>query len=287
MDEIINLFTQEHGAYQNKSKFFSIVFFILIIIFFTRFVGPNYMAIVIVVSFSFILTNFYIKISKNQVSDLNKNIHFKLESLQNKTYEYIDYKINQSITTGHSHNFNDQNQITNTDKALLFNKNKLGSLYIDANLIVFLYSIIKLYEYNPNEFYMLVKGTNNILKLKKEIEQFYNANTMYPENIHEMLEISIQLKANCMNNLHNIIYSVPKIKKMYEYIDNSLITYNRLITSNIKQIHKYHQDYIRKNGINTRTKFIDINTSKMYNPEHNHPIIPSKFNHQKLIDLYV
>ena len=52
-------------------------------------------------------------------------------------------------------------------------------------------------------------------------------------------------------------------------------------------MHLYHQDYIRQNGINTRTQFIDINTTKMYNPEFNHSIIPYKFNKQQLIDLYV
>jgi hypothetical protein len=92
----------------------------------------------------------------------------------------------------------------------------------------------------------LLKGTNNILKLRKEIEDFYGFEKKYPENIHEMLQIAMQLKINCMNNIQNFIYSVPKTKKMYTYIDNIIQTYNILITKNIKIIHKYHLDYIEK-----------------------------------------
>ena len=279
MDNIVNLFTQEHGIYQDQFKLKVVFLFIFIIVFFTKFLGGNYMGMIIVTTFSLTIINLYIKLNDGQKDDNNKNLIFKLDSLQNKVYDYIQYKIDLVS--------NSSNKLNNKDKEKLFAKNKLDSLYIDANLIVFLYSIIKLYDYNPPEFYLLLKGTNNILKLKKEIEQFYKANNNYPENIHEMLQIAIQLKANCLNNLQNNIYKVPKINNMYKYIDDSLIKYNRLITKNIKEIHLYHQDYIRKNGVNSRTQFIDINTSKAYNLEFNHPIIPSKFNTQKLIDLYI
>jgi hypothetical protein len=279
MDNIVNLFTQEHGIYQDQFKLKVIFLFIFIIVFFTKFLGGNYMGMIIVTTFSLTIINLYIKLNDNQKDDNNKNLIFKLDSLQNKVYDYIQYKIDLASSAS--------NKLNNKDKEKLFAKNKLDSLYIDANLIVFLYSIIKLYDYNPPEFYLLLKGTNNILKLKKEIEQFYKANNNYPENIHEMLQIAIQLKANCLNNLQNNIYKVPKINNMYKYIDNSLITYNKLITNNIKEMHLYHQDYIRINGVNSRTQFIDINTSKAYNLEFNHPIIPSKSNTHKLIDLYI
>ena len=42
MDEIVNLFTQEHGIYQEDFKFKVIILFLIIIIFFTNFFS-NYM----------------------------------------------------------------------------------------------------------------------------------------------------------------------------------------------------------------------------------------------------
>lgn len=272
MDDIVNLFTQEHGGYQEDFKFKVIIVFLIIIIFFTKFFS-NYIGIIIVITFALIITNFYIKVNNKQINDNNQNLIFKLDSLQNKIYEFIQNK----ITLDSNNNIK--------DKQKLFATNKLDSLYIDGNLIVFLYSIIKLYDYNPNEYYLLLKGTNNILRLKKDIEIFYQANNNYPENISEMLQIAIELKTNCMNNLQNNIYKVPKIIKMYNYIDNSLIIYNKLISNNITQMHLYNQNYIKKNGVNTRTQFVNINYPKGFDPITDHSIDPN-LNLQKLIDLY-
>jgi hypothetical protein len=91
-----------------------------------------------------------------------------------------------------------------------------------------------------------------------------------------------------MNNLQNFIYTVPKQKQMYSYIDNVLETFNILITRNIKSIHTYNLDYIKKNGINSNTTFIDINSSKPFDAMANRSVIPSKEGlKHSLIDLYV
>jgi hypothetical protein len=222
----------------------------------------------------------YVRVNQNDLGDNNKMIYLKLETLQSKMYEYVKYK----IATSSSGSL----KLSQTEIEKLYERNKLDSLYIDANMIVFLYSILQLYEYNPQEFYLLVKGTNNILKLRHDIERFYEAEGQYPENIHEMLQIALQLKTNCMNNVQNFIYTVPKQNKMYTYVDNVIMTYNILITRNIKSMHNYHLDYIKKNGINSNTTFIDINSSKAFDPMTNRSVIPSKEGlKHSLIDLYV
>ena len=281
MDDITNLFIKEHGVYKDIFKFNVIIFFLILVFCFTKInLFNNYsIFILIAIIFAIYLTNLYVKINQDNLSDNNKIISFKLDSLQNKIYEYIQYKITTSSVGTLKLSQNDINE--------LYKKNKLDSLYIDANMIVFLYSIIKLYDYNPSEFYLLLKGTNNILKLRNDIEKFYESENNYPENIHEMLETAIQLKSNCMNNLQNFIYTVPKTHKMYTYIDNVIVTYNILITKNIKTIHNYHLKYIKKNGINSSTIFIDINASKEFDSLSNHSVIPGKhgLKHQ-FIDLY-
>jgi len=282
MEDIVNLFTQEHGIFQQYFKFEVILFFIFVIVIFSKSFGENYMPIIILITFGLYITNLYVKVNNSNVSDYNKNTLLKLQSLQQTTNAFIQFKINL-VSSG-------KQTINQEDTRKIYEKNKLDSLYIDSNLIEFLYSIRQLAEYNPFEFYMLLKATNNILKLKNEIEKFYEANGDYPENINQMFEIALQLKTNCMNNLQNFIYSVPKTNVMYKYVDNIIESYNILINKNIKEMHNYHRDYIRKHGINNRTRFFNLDFAKDFNESDNHSIIPSKStkgNNAKLIDLYV
>lgn len=282
MDEVVNLFTQEHGIFQQYFKFEVIVFFMFILVIFSKLFGANYLSVIILITFGLFITNLYVKFNNTTTNDRNKDIYIKLETLQQITYSFIDFKINLIMTSNQT--------ISLEDKQKLFEKNKLDSLYIDSNLIEFLYSIVKLAEYNPFEFYMLLKGTNNILKLKNQIEKFYEANGDYPETINQMLEQILQLKTNCLNSIQNFIYKVPKTNVMYKYIDSIIESYNILINKNVKKIHNYHRDYIRKHGINNRTKFYNLDFAKDFDPLSNHAIIPSKFNNgnnQKLIDLYI
>jgi len=281
MDDLVNLFIKEHGIYQQNFQVHTLLLFIVIIIIFTKVFSTKSIMIIIVVAFALYISNLYVKVNNSQINDINKDTFDKLEELQNKIYEFVQFKLKLISVSNQT--------ITPDDEIKLFEKNKLDSLYIDSNLILFLHSIIQLNDYNPNEFYMLLKGTNNILKIKNDIEKFYIANNDYPENINEMVETAIQLKANCMNNLQNFIYTIPKMKIMNTYIDSLLENYNILISRNIKQLYNYHRDNIRKHGVNTRTTFINLNT-KNYDVLSNHPIIPSKFtngNNAHLVDLYV
>lgn len=281
MDDIINLFTKEHGMYKRIFKFQVIIVFIVILFLLVKMnFFNNSVYILAAFAISLYVANIYVRLNQSDLSDNNKIIHLKLDTLQSKVYQYVKYKIATSSTSGQ--------KLSAADIQKIYDNNRLNSLYIDANMIVFLHSILSLYEYNPQEFYLLVKGTNNILKLRHDIERFYEAEGIYPENIHEMLQIAIQLKTNCMNNLQNFIYTVPKQRKMYSYVDNVLNTYNILITRNIKRIHNYHLDHIKKEGINSNTIFIDINSSKPFDPSANHSVIPSKEGlKHSLIDLYV
>jgi hypothetical protein len=281
MDDIVNLFTKEHGIYKKIFKFQVILVLFVLVFFLTKLdLFSNSVYILLSIALAIYVTNMYVRMNQNDLNDNNKIIHLKLDSLQSKVYQYVKYKIETSSTSGQ--------KLYQGDIQALYEKNRLDALYIDGNMIIFLHSILRLYEYNPQEFYLLLKGTNNILKLRYDIERFYSAEGKYPENIHEMLQIALQLKTNSMNNLQNFIYTVPKQKQMYSYVDNVLETFNILITRNIKSIHTYNLDYIKKNGINSNTTFIDINSSKPFDAMANRSVIPSKEGlKHSLIDLYV
>lgn len=308
MDNLVNLFTNEHGQFQNKFKIQVILLFLFVLVLFSKIWGSNDTGIfvILVISFSLYISNIYIKVNTVQNNDLdddNKQTFIKLNTLQSKVYDYVRKQIIQATGNGL--------KLSKNDQIVLLNKNKLESLYIDSTLIHFLFSILPLYDYNPDEFYILLKGTNNILKLQKEIEDYYLANkdikqeTLFKqklpsfrtdpipkiepkflENLSEMFEISIQLKTESLNSLQNIIYSVPKTNKMYTYIDNVIQRYTVLINRHLDVFQKYNNDSIKFTGITNSTKFINYKHTKGFDRLVNHPIIPSK-EPSSLIQLYV
>lgn len=294
--DIINLYSDK-SYYQRDFKFYMIVFFVVILYFFTNIWGVNKsILIIITITFALFIINTIININNTDTNaeylDFNKLTFIKLQKLQSTVNDHITKKIN--LVT------NSDLNLSENDIIILNQKNNLDSLYIDSTIIYFLYSILPLYQYNSDEFYMLLKGTNNILKIRKQIEDYYSENSkktqdlveisapsfrdskpkvnepLYIENINEMFEITIQLKINCLNNIQNIIYSVPKITKMYKYIDNVLERYSVLISKNLAIINEYHIRSIKENGINTRTKFVYYKGTKGYDRMSNQNIIPTK-----------
>jgi hypothetical protein len=280
MEDIIKLFTKENSHYDRILQFKIVSFFIVIITIFSKLFNSleTTTYIIILLVFGMYTSTVFLKTIDNDLNDVNKITFFKLESLQEKVYEFLLYKINQTSVNN--------TKLTPIKQQELFEKNKLDSLYIDAQMINFLYSIIKLFDYNKYEFYSLLKGTNNILKLHNEILVFYESNEgSVPENISEILENCIQLKVNCMNILQNFIYTVPKTHSFYNYIDGSVNTYEYLINKHIYDIHKYQKENINK-GININTKFFHLDLPKGYDKFSNHSVIPSK-NNDQLVDLYI
>jgi len=280
MDNLINLFTQGHGKYKQFLQFKAIILFLIIIVFFSKIYDKTYAFIIILIVFGLIMSNTFIKITDNDINDKNKITYYKLVTLQDKINDYIKSKLDLINNLVLSQN----------DIDLLIEKNKLDSLYIDSSMIHFLYSIISLYQYNPNEYYLLLKGTNNILKLLYEIQKFDNSTGLPPENIATLLQSAMTLRVNCLNNIQNFIYSVPKGTGMNKYIEKCVVIYDNLISISIKKIYNYNIKYINKKGINTYTQFIRLNETRPFEINDNYNIIPTKNSttvNRKLIDLYI
>jgi hypothetical protein len=240
----------------------------IVMVVLTQSFEKNYGFVIILLVFSFYIANTYVSVKNDKINDFNSITMVKLQKLQTKMYDHINYKIRLSKISGQS--------MTKSDLNNLYQRNELDSLYIDANLIHFLFSVIKLYDYNPDLYFSLLKGTNNILRIEKEIQTFYESSKRYPENTSELLQTALDLRMNTINNMHNFIYTIPKTSQMYDYIGDSTERYATLISRITDSIYASYQANIKQRGIDATTKFVSYNTTRAFDPNKNHSIIPAK-----------
>jgi hypothetical protein len=278
LKNIQDLFLEKHGSYYRMLQFETISIFVIILIFFTYFFNKNYGFVIILIIFSLYLSDSYVGVKSNNVESFNEITMVKLDTLKSLSNKYIEEKMKII------RNSNPQNMSSDEIKRI-YSRNNLDSLYIDANLINFIYSIKDLANYNMNEFFELLKGTNSILRIKRDIDEYYNANGYYPENTSELFESALQLRRNTINNLHNFIYTIPKMSKMYKYLSSSTERYSVLISRVTDWIHSAYKNNIKTRGINANTKFVSYNTTKPYDDKENHQSIPGK-GEEKLINFH-
>jgi hypothetical protein len=219
-----------------------------------------------------------VAIKTSALDDKNEQTLIKLQTIQKKVYSLMMENVKQLT--------NSNQKISKRELQKMYEANKVDNFYIDSDLIHFVYAIIPLSDYNGPEFLLFVRGVNNILRIKKEIEEFHVANNTYPENTSEMFEIAIQLKSNTVNNLHNFVYSIPKQKQMLEYLDSIVEKYDILISRNLDDIQKYYLKNINQRGVRSTTKFVSYNSTKPYDAMANHSLIPDKITEAKILNYY-
>ena len=269
MDKLTNLFVNESSTYARNLQFETILIVLSIAFFLTISAPKTYGFVILLIFLLYYIANSYVTIKTSTIDDFNKITMIKLQTLQDTTNNYI-LKLSKT-------------RYKNNPKLIktLLDKYQLNCLYLDANLISFLYYIIDINKYNPQEFFTLLNGTNNILCLRKQIEEYYESNKQLPENISEMFESSIQLKTKVINNMHNFIYTIPKSTLMYQYVNDITQRFIVLITRNTDAINYYYKKALNQKPT-TMTKFVSYNTTKPFDPHLNHDS-----NQHKLIDFYI
>lgn len=276
--DIKDLFLNRHGKYIKMLQFESLVIIVSVIFILTYYFPKTYGFVIMLIVFSIYVSDNYVTVNNATTDNFNNITMVKLENLQNKVNEYIANKLSKINNL----------KLQSNEMVRINEINDLDSLYMDANMIHFLDSILPLYKYNAGEFYLLLKGTNNIMKIQKEIDEFYDANEEYPGNINEMLEMALDLRSKTINNMHNFIYSIPKIKVMNDYLNKVTNRYSTLISRITDSIHNSYKKNIELRGINVNTKFLSYNTTKPFDAELNHSMIANKGNNvQKLVQFYI
>lgn len=276
MNNLQNLFTKQHGIYFKSLQFKSIVIFLFVIFFFTYYFKNSYGFIIILIVFALFVSNSYVDVKKEELSDFNKITLVKLQKLQTFINKVLTNKL-RSIN---------KKMLTPLEKEKLYNSNVLDSLYIDANMIHFLESILPMAKYNETQFLLILNGTNNILKIKNEIDTYYKANKNYPENTSELFQMANNLKINVINNIHEFIYTIPKNQTMRNYLRDIINRYSVLIGRITDSIHESYKNNIKQRGINASTNFVSYNETKPFDQLSNHSVIPEN-NDNKLQQFYI
>lgn len=277
-DSIVGLFVNEHGVYARNMQFQVVVLALFVTLCITYFFPQNYAFVVILFVFVMYIVQTYLSVQNTGISDYNKLTMLKLNKIQQSVNQSIQQKINRVNNT--------KQKLSATIVSQVFERNKLDYLFLDANMIHFIYTLLPLHKWNPDEFYMFVKGVNNILKSRGEISEYFEKNHEYPQNTSEMFETAIHLKTNTINNLHNFIYSVPTSNMMYTYLETVLDRYIILITRNLDIINNYYMDNIKIRGIQNSTKFVNFDNAKHFDDMDNHQLVPNKRSN-KMLQFYV
>lgn len=246
--DLIKLF-ESNSLFSVSYKFQLLVIGIILWVLFTIVFKFDNTILHAAVLFGLIIFILNYNVNKNfaNVDDTNKNTMYKLYTLQEKMYAFIQNRIKNELKG---------TKITPEIIAQLRERSKLDSMYMDATLIHFLHSVIYLYDYNPDSFYKMVKGVNNILKIKESILTLYEGSGTYPENCFEMYEQAEILKTNVLNYMHSFIYTVPKTQVSYEQLSIILTRFQQLLKNNLHDIANACDSHRTQMGVNTRTKFI-------------------------------
>lgn len=224
-------------------QFEVMVIFTIIVIIFTKILPVYY---IIIIAFGGYMCQKYIKYANNDMERFNIRTSNMLKELM---VYIIDYAEKKSID---SENFNKDKYIK---------KMSINNLYVDTTLVYFIYSIRELYKYSDINYMDLLYYTDKLLGILNEIEKY---SPKIQENIFEMYESASDIRMKGVNTIHNFIYTVPKTKKMYKYVNKILERYMILTDRIMNKIRDVTNDKIKRDGVNTNTKFINHASIKGY-----------------------
>lgn len=251
-EELILVFKQNTtDLYTRRLRFIIIVIIALITLGFWRgFRIDDYANVIILFALIILVCNEFVKWYKIDKENYLDTTYNHLEELQSVFDAYLQ---NEYLRKAQQL-FKDNADTVAKEVARM----DLSSMYINAELINLIYDVHPiLMKVNPKTFISFVKGANNILSLKRDIDILLENTNNVPENIANMLRIAMKLKQNTLNNLHSYIYVMPIDNVHRKYIKDTLSAYNIIITRVLDDIYSKYVSTINGNArYNTLTKFV-------------------------------
>jgi hypothetical protein len=244
----------------------------IVILFFTqfRFHLVNVLALSILVYY---ILNLYLQREYTSVGDFNSQTRYKLEKIQLNMNNWIKSKLDRASGMG----------LNEEDIKRQYELGKLAFLYLDVNFIHFLDNIEYLYKQNPGGYISIIKGINNILKLRND-SQIIVANREGPlrefekRQMYYNYEETEKLAKIVNNHFHSFIYTMPKSSISYQHHTTLMARLSSLLFQSIGiQRYYYQKTASRPESISTSSKFLP-------NPHvHTKPYIPPSSQFEYLI----
>lgn len=250
VDELLKTNTQE----SNNLKFQLVVLGLLTVYFLTTYFHLDQLGNVLAL-LTFVVYIMYLGLDYYNTTTTGSNeiLEYKLNAIQSTLYTYTEEYLNRIRFS--NNRFQMSKQIY---KSILKRMETLW-LYMDAKLVHFLYSLMFLYKYNEDSFVEMVLCTNGILKIRGELEEFYNENGYLPENVYYLSESAEELKVKALNFAHTFIYKIPKTYDLENMIEKILDRFHQLLKPHIIAIKKMTIKHTIQTGINRTTNFVDMN----------------------------
>lgn len=256
MDSVLQTLLFKRSGYLDRFKFqlaassVLVVFLVFRYFEYTHFV--NALAIALVVAgVLYVQSSFYF----TQHKDNNQLLDYKLNQLQSLMYSFVDDQMNRIV-------FSENNKLlTRKIYKQSLNRVKLTHFYIDSRIIRFCHSLSFLYQYNNNSFANVMLAINGILRIRTELEEYYNVNGELPPSVSYDVQTVEELHKKAVNFAHTFIYTIPKTNNLEYTIEKILSTMYRLLKPHVIAVKRMAIKRDIKVGVHRRTQFTELNYS--------------------------
>lgn len=277
-DVLTDLFLYGHGTPKRNLQFQAIVVGLVVMTLLTLYFPTTYGFVILLLVFAYLVASVFVKASNQRVNDYNRETMYRLQRLQALVDKH---------TIDQNRKFAQGTNLSRKQMRAAVAANQLDSVFINSGMIHFLFDIMPLQHFNPNAFVDILLQTNSLLRIQRQADDFFVANKRYPETIGQMFQQALQLRTQCLNSMHTFVYTVPKTRVMYKYIDDVTTRYHTLLSRITDTIHNMVQHHNRTQPINTGTVFVSYDTTKPFDAMSNHPISPHATHQQgALVDFY-
>lgn len=199
---------------------------------------------------SYYILNIYLQKEYTTVGDFNSQTRYKLEKIQSNMNNWIKRKLERSAHLG----------LNEKDIKRQYELSKLSFLYLDVNFIHFLDNIEYLYQQNPQGYISIIKGINNILKLRNDSQTIVlNREGLLKEfekrQMYYNFEETEKLAKIVNNHFHSFIYTMPKSSISYQHHYTLSKRLSSLLFQSIN-IQRYYYQKTVEHDISTSSKFL-------------------------------
>lgn len=204
---------------------------------------------IILFLFALFAAYMYLSYTTNFLNDNNKLLAYKLNYIQSLVYDHITYKF--IIFKNQANNgLNQSNILQNLDFEKMYKESYLDALYLDSDLIEFLYLNKYLYDKNQESFVYFILSTNSFMRVLKELK---DTNHSLPNNTQSLIQVALDKYSNSIEFLKSFIFNIESGSMSMKRLNDIVNNYIELMYFNVLQLENFNKLFIKQNGINNST----------------------------------